>query len=135
VRCGQGNLRQPGGWNAGLVGAPTDPANEGAITLQTMRGEDGRVPAVLDIVDVPFSNTWATTIIPKTDWDTARRWRRQGTFPPLQSGEPLRCPAATCGPMNARTRTKSGRASFAKNAAARDPVFIKTGGEHPGLHL
>jgi len=71
-----------GGWTPGLWVRPTDPANEGAITLQTMRGEDGRVPAVLDIVDVPILKYMGDNHHPE-DWivDTARRWRRQGTFP------------------------------------------------------
>jgi len=71
-----------GNWMPGLWVRPVDPAHEGAITAETMRLEENRMPRFLDIVEVPILNHFQDANHPE-DWiiDPARRWERRGTFP------------------------------------------------------
>jgi len=71
-----------GHWTPGLWVRPVDPAHEGAITAETMRLEENRMPRFLDIVDVPILSHAQDANHPE-DWavDPARRWVRQGKFP------------------------------------------------------
>ncbi len=83
-RCVAGKeiFASQGGWTPGLWVRPIDPAYEGAITLESIRCEDGRSPAMLDIVDVPILKYAGDSHHPE-DWiaDTSRPWRRHGVFP------------------------------------------------------
>lgn len=76
---------QAQGWTPGLWVRPTDPTYEGAISEVTMRCQNGRMPAVLDIVDVPCLKHLGDANHPE-DWlvDATRPWRHHGIFPCAQ---------------------------------------------------
>ena len=72
-----------GRFTPGLWVRPVDPATEGAaITRETMRCDNGRIPQPFDIVDVPMLKCVTDPHHPE-DWivDPSRKWKYHGTFP------------------------------------------------------
>jgi hypothetical protein len=74
---------EEGNWTPGLWVRPVDPAHEGAVTAETMRLGENRLPRFLDIVDVPILKHAQDANHPE-DWavDASRRWEHRGMATP-----------------------------------------------------
>jgi hypothetical protein len=117
-----------GRWMAGLWVRPTDPANEGAITREMMRCDNGHIPQPFDIVDVPVAKC-ATDPHHPEDWivDASRPWKHCGIFPASEADALVDTPPQLWGSRTDPRKLAEGY--VAKMLRPASLYFIKPAGD------